>query len=194
MGAMQRRVFILGAVAAAWLRATRTDYENAVRKFDGIQQYRFKAGSRVPISLAELNAYVQTELPEYVPAGVRNPRIELGANNTATGYAQIDFVKLRSAQGKPPGWLLRKLLQGERDVSVTCEVRSANGVVTVYPTEVEIEGVPISGAALDFLIHNYLLPNYPNAKIAQPIRLKYGMDRFEVYDSRVDIVLKNRLR
>ncbi len=191
---MQRRIFILAAVSTALLSGTRSEYDSAVRKFDGIQQYRYKAGSRVPLSIGELNAYVQTELPEYVPTGVRNLRIELGAGNTATGSALIDFLKLRNAQGKPPNWILKKLLQGERDVSVTCEVRSANGVATVYPTEVEIEGIPISGAALDFLIYNYLLPNYPTAKIARPIQLKYGMDRFEVYDGRVDIVLKNRLR
>jgi hypothetical protein len=103
-------------------------------------------------------------------------------------------VKLRNAQGKPPGWLLKKLLQGEHEVSVTCEVRSANGTATVHPTEVEIEGIPISGAALDFLIQNYLLPNYPKAKIGRPIQLQYGVDRFEVYDGRVDVVLKSRLR
>jgi len=191
---MPRRVFIFVLASAVLASGTRSDYDSAVSKFEGIQRYRFKPGTRVPLTIEELNAYVQTELPEYVPVGIRNLRLEFGAGNTATGYALIDFLKLRNAQGKPPNWIMKKLLSGERDVSVTCEVRSANGVATVYPTKVEIEGIPISGSALDFIIDNYLVPNYPTVKIAQPIQLKYGMDRFEVTDRRVDIVLKNRLR
>jgi hypothetical protein len=107
--------------------------------------------------------------------------VKLDGNDTATGSALIDFVKLRSAQGKPPNWLLRTLLQGEHEVEVTTRVRSGNGSATVDVERVEIEGVPISGAALDFIIENYLLPNYPEAKVGRPFTLAKGVDRIEVH-------------
>jgi hypothetical protein len=139
-----------------------------------------RPGSRIAISSQELNAYVAAELPKVAPPGVRRPQVFLHGNNVATGKAMIDFVKLRSAQGKPPGWLLRKLLEGEHEVAVTTRLRSSGGTATVDLEQVEIAGVPISGSALDFLIRNYLQPNYPTAKIGQPFALGYGLDRIEV--------------
>jgi hypothetical protein len=185
---MRRTTLLLLLVTA--LTASRTDYLSAKRKFDAIENHKYKPGSRVPVLLPELNAYVQTELPKVAPPGVSSPRVELHGNNTATGHALIDFVKLRHSQGKPPNWFLRKLLEGEHEVSVTARVQSAAGKATVYPEAVEISGIPISGGALDFLIRHYLIPNYPKAKIGRPIDLNYGMDRLEVKPDRVDIVMK----
>jgi hypothetical protein len=177
-------------IAAGAMPASRTDYLNVKRKFASIEKSQVKAGSRVAISSQELNAYVQTELPRVAPAGIRQPSVELHGNNTATGRAMIDFVKLRSAQGKPPGFILRNLLQGEHDVAVTTKVRSSNGTATVDIQRVEIEGIPISGGALDFLIQNYLIPNYPDAKVGKPIDLKYRMERLEVQPGVAYVVMK----
>ncbi|MBC7928931.1 MAG: hypothetical protein H7039_25080 [Bryobacteraceae bacterium] len=160
--------------------ASRTDYANVKRKFDQIEKQQVKPGSRISISSAELNSYVQTELPKVAPPGIRQPLVVLNGHNTATGTALIDFVKLRSAQGKAPNWILRNLFQGEHELSVTARVSSGAGKATVDIEKVELGGIPISGGALDFLIRNYLVPNYPDAKIGQPFALKYRMDRLEV--------------
>src|SRR5579863_10705707 len=87
----------------------RSDYASCQRKFDLIENDRLRAGSRLTLSQRELNAYVEQELPKVAPHGVREPKLQLGAG-TATGSAMVDFVKLQSAQGKPPGWLMRQLL------------------------------------------------------------------------------------
>jgi len=177
-------------VLAGSLAATRTEYLSAKKKFETIERQQVPAGQRIPISAAELNAYVQAELPKVAPPGIRDPRIRLDGDNAATGRARIDFVKLRSAQGKPPGLLLRTLLSGEHEVAVTTRVRSGNGMATVDIERVEVEGIPISGAALDFLIRNYLIPNYPEAKIGKPFALKYRMDRLEVKPGVAYVVMK----
>ena len=70
---------------------------------------------------------LQTELPMVAPTGIRDPQVELLGDNIATGRALIDFVKLRSAQGKATSWMMRKLLEGEREVAVTTRVRRAEG-------------------------------------------------------------------
>jgi hypothetical protein len=169
-------VLLLATIAVA----SRTDYLNIKRKFDTIEQKKVRPGSRISISEVELNAYVAAELPKVAPPGVRRPEVVLRGDNIATGKALIDFVKLRSAQGKPPGWLIRKLLEGEHEVAVTTRVRSGGGTATVDLEEVEIGGIPISGSALDFVIRNYLRPNYPTAKIGEPFALGYGLERIEV--------------
>src|SRR5437868_4420540 len=97
-------------LASALPASVTSDYASIQRKFKQIQTEKLKPGTRIPLTAAELNAYVQKELPEVAPAGVRSPTVVLNGNNSATGTALIDFVKLRSAQGKPPGLLLRTLL------------------------------------------------------------------------------------
>ena len=171
---------ILVLLAAGSLAGTRTDYVNIKRKFREIETRQAKPGSRIPISSQEINAYVETELPLVAPKGVRKPHVHLAGNNTATGSALVDFIQLRSAQGKPTSWLLRKLLEGEKEVKVTTRVTSGNGTATVDVERVEVGGLPIQGAALDFLINNYLVPNYPDAKIGRPFKLHQRVDRIEV--------------
>jgi hypothetical protein len=75
---------------------------------------------------------------------------------------------------------MRKLLEGEREVVVTTRISSGAGKATVNLQRVEISGVPIEGAALDFILTNYLIPNYPEAKIGRPFALHKRVDRIEV--------------
>ncbi|HYP09148.1 MAG TPA: hypothetical protein VER03_23175 [Bryobacteraceae bacterium] len=181
----------LAVFAAAGLGAvSRTDYLNAKKKFQAIDKHAVKPGSRVAITASELNAYVQAELPTVAPKGVRSPQVELEGDNTATGRAMIDFVKLRSAGGKQPGWLFRKLFSGEKEVAVTTRITSGGGRATVDLKKVEVAGIPIEGAALDFLVKNYLLPNYPNAKIGRPFALHKRVDRIEVTPAAAYVVTR----
>lgn len=191
---MRRLLAAFTVVPVALLVASRSEYLSVKSKFDSIEHYRLKPGARVPIGANELNAYVETELPKHAPPGVRAPRVELHGDNTATGYAKINFLTLRKSQGVQPNWFMRKLLDGERDVAVTSQVESGGGKAIVHLRRVEIGGIPIEGSALDFLIEHYLIPNYPSAKIGRPIELGYGMDRFEVKPGRVEIVMSSNLR
>jgi hypothetical protein len=187
---MRRLALALALLAAGSLPATRTDYLNVKKKFREIEQKQAKPGSRIPITSQEINAYVENELPLVAPKGIRKPHVDLDGNNTATGSALIDFVKLRSAQGKPTNWLMRKLLEGEREVKVTTRVTSGNGTATVNVQRVEIGGLPIQGAALDFLIKNYLIPNYPQAKIGRPFKLHQQVDSIQVDPGVAYVTLK----
>jgi len=185
-----RRFWLLALLTGPFLvYSARSDYASCQRKFDLIENDKLKAGAKVTLSPSELNAYVEQELPKVVPQGVREPKLQLGVG-TATGSAMIDFVKLQSAQGKPPGWLMRQLLQGERPVAVTARIESAAGRATVNVQKVEISSVTIEGRMLDYLIHNYLLPYYPDAKVGEPFELSHNIDRLEVQPTRVDVILK----
>ena len=185
-----RRFWLLAVLAAPLIvYSTRSDYASCQRKFNLIENDRLRAGSKVTLSPSELNAYVEQELPKVVPQGVREPKLQLGVG-TATGSAMVDFLKLQSAQGKPPGWLMRQLLQGERPVAVTTRIESAGGRATVNVQSVEISGMTIEGRMLDYLIHNYLLPYYPDAKVGEPFELSHNIDRLDVQPTRVDVILK----
>jgi hypothetical protein len=142
----------------------------------------------VDLTPQELNAFVRQEAAAVAPGGVRNPRLDLGSG-TATGSALIDFGKLRQAEGKPAGWLMSYLLDGERPVTVTARIRSSAGMATVDVERVEVSGITIEGRMLDFLIHNYLMQAYPNAKVGQPFPLGHHIERLDVQPSTVGVII-----
>lgn len=181
---------LIAAVVTSLALASRADYASFQRKVQQIEKKQVKSGGKISFTTPELNAYLQQELGRVAPQGVRKPAARLIGNNTASGTALIDFVKLRSAQGKPPNWLVRQLLNGEHEVTVTARLASGGGKMTVNVQSVDIAGVPISGGVLDFLIQNYLLPNYPDAKVGKPFELKYGMDRIEVQPGVAHVVMR----
>jgi hypothetical protein len=171
------------------LGASTADYRSVKQKFSLLEKGAAKPGSSITITPKELNAYVKQDVPEVAPDGFRNPEVWLG-NGRASGKALIDFLKVRKATGSAePNWLLRKLLEGEREVSVTTRVDSSGGMATVNIEEVEISGVPISGAALDYLVENYLIPRYPEAKIGRPFEIGHGIDRFDIRPEGVRVIM-----
>jgi hypothetical protein len=167
------------------LSATTADYQSAQRKIDGIESDRLRPGARVELTPRELNAYAEHN----VPAGVSNPQIQVTEPGTATGSALVDFGKLQRSLGYQPGWLLSKLLDGERPVSVTARIHSSGGQATVDVQSVQVSGLKIDGATLDFLIRNVLLPVYPGAVVGRPFDLGHRIQSLEVKPGAVGVLI-----
>ena len=79
-----------------------------------------KPGAVYTFTVAELNAWARAKAPTVVPQGLRELRLELG-NNSATGTALVDFIKLRKGAGEetnppPSGYQPKKFKQ--------CQARS----------------------------------------------------------------------
>ena len=182
---MLRLWWAIPLLGLAMLGAAPNDYLSAKQKFDSIESGRLRAGSRVELSVRELDAYAEREVPE----GLRNPRLQLVAPGMATGIAMVDFGKLRRAHGYQTGWLMSKLLDGDRPVSVTARIRSAGGKATVDLQRVEISGVAIDGRTLDFLIENVLLPLYPDAVLGRPFELGHRIEKLDVGHAAVAVLI-----
>jgi len=179
-----RYIWVIPLLALA--TATGFDSYTSVRqKLDSIDSDRLRPGSHVRLTPPELEAYAVHEAPD----GVRNPRVELPEPGLVKASAVVDFGRVRRAQGHPPGWLLGKLLDGERPVSVTARIRSSGGSATVDVQRVEISGVVIDGSTLDFLIQNILLPVYPTATVGRPFELGHRVERLDVQRGAVDVVI-----
>jgi len=173
------RALIVMAVFSAVAGGADQNYQSAKYKIDLIEEDRAAPGSRIWLSLAELNAYARIEAAKVVPQGLRDPRLELG-QDSATGSALVDFLKVRELGGPPPSRLIAWFLAGERPVWVTATIESGRGRATVTVRQVTVSGMTAGGAVLDFLIANFFLPFYPQAKIGQPFDLNHGVNRLEV--------------
>jgi len=105
------------------------------------------------LSVRELDAYAERRSGR----GAK-PAPPVDGSGRGDGTATMDFGKLRRAHGYQTGWLMSKLLDGDRPVSVTARIRSAGGRATVDLQRVEISGVAIDGRTLDFLIETSCCP------------------------------------
>jgi hypothetical protein len=163
--------------------------QSVTRKLEIIQSGKAKPGSVFVMTAAELNAWVRVKAPIVVPEGLREPRLELG-NGSATGYAVVDFLKLRHAAGIETNWLIAKLIQGEKRVMATASIQSGEGRATVHLVRVEIGGLAVSGSTLDFLIDTFFRPLYPDAKIDEPFELSDRVDRIVVTPADARVYVK----
>jgi hypothetical protein len=182
---MRSALLLLCAVP---LLATEPLYVSTQKKFDQIADGKLKPGTVVVLTQAELNGWARVKVTESIPQGLREPVIELGAGE-ATGSALVDFLKMRSGQGQETGWLMSKLIEGERPLKIWIRMRSGGGRATVNLTRVDLSNATLSGRTLDFLIDNFFKPKYPDAKIDEPFDLGYSIERIEIQPSGVRIVI-----
>lgn len=181
----------LAALAILALSANAADplAERADHKLDLIQQNKIPRGATVNFSKAEINAWARFKVPQIVPEGMRDPRVELG-EQTATGYTLADFLKMRQAKGQATNWFMTRLLEGERPLIVSVRLESGAGRCIVHLTRVQISGASANSTVLDFLIKTFFLPLYPDAKIDEPFDLDYGIDRIEIHPSGAAVIMK----
>ncbi|MEZ5356369.1 MAG: hypothetical protein R2762_27355 [Bryobacteraceae bacterium] len=158
---------------------TAGDAASARRKVQAIEAERLGPGARVTFSNAEINAYAAEQVRTAVGDAIRNTKIDFSSGR-ATGSALVDFLRLQSDRGEPPGMMLRWLLRGEKPISVTVRFQSAHGEGQVDVEQVAVSGVPISGRALDLLIDYYLRPRYPEIAIGEPFELRHRVDRIDL--------------
>jgi hypothetical protein len=180
---------IMVLASAAALSAADPQAMNVSRKLDLIESGKAKPGAVFRFTTVELNAWVRVKAAGIVHDGFREPQLQLG-NGTASASARIDFVKVRHASGVETNWLIAKLIQGEKLVTARAAIQSANGRATVHILRVEIGGLAVTGAPLDFLVQNFLLPFYPDAKIDQPFDLAGSVDRIVVTPAEARVYIR----
>jgi hypothetical protein len=183
------RILIVLLSASALAVAADPLATSVTRRLDLIDSGKAKPGSVYRFTPAELNAWVRVKAPSIVQDGFRRPHLELGAG-VATATALIDFLKVRHSGGIETNWLVAKLIQGEKLVTAKATIQSAHGQATVHLLRVEIGGLAVTGAPLDFLVQNFFLPFYPNAKIDEPFPLAGNVDRIEVTPAAALVYMK----
>ena len=186
---MGARILILVLAASALLRAADPVAISVSRKLDLIQSGKAAPGSVFRFTQAELNAWVRVKAPTIIHDGFRQPHLVLG-NGEASASALIDFLKVRHANGVETSWLVAKLIQGEKLVTARASIQSSHGQATVHLLRVEIGGLAVTGAPLDFLVQNFFLPFYPDAKIDEPFDLAGNVDRIEVTPAEARVYIR----
>ncbi len=183
-----RSIAVLAAAACA-LYAADPLYESAQRKLDALDARTVPRGGSVRFTPAEINGWARVKVPQIVPEGMRDEKVELG-NGTATGYALADFLKMRQAKGEATNWLFARLIEGERPLTISVRLESGGGRCIVHLTRVEISRAVANATVLDFLIKTFFMPLYPDAKINEPFDLDDDIDRIDIRPTGVVVTVK----
>jgi hypothetical protein len=184
------RLLTLTMLCAPVLIAGDQYFQSAETKLDAIENGTAKRGSVIFFSIQEINSWARYKVPEIVPQGIRNQKVTL-ASDSGTAYALMDFLKMRHAEGKASGWLMERLIEGERPVTIAIHVQSGGGQCLVDLTRVEISGVVATGTVLDFLVKTFFMPLYPTAHIGEKFEIGYNIDRIELRPTGVRVSFKN---
>ena len=158
-------------------------------KLDAIEKNQVASGEVIRFPRQELLEYAREELARKKVSGVRNPNFILAANRVA-GSAIVDFHRLQeSVEGRPPGMLSRLLLSGERHVEAELRLSSERGWCRIDLLSVKVDGWEIEGRALDWLIQNYVLRRYPNAKINTWFELESNIRQVALTPSELTVLI-----
>ena len=95
-----------------------------------------------------------------MPTGVENVKSS-GKPGMVTAVTRVDFDKITA--GKSSMNPLMMLFSGQHDVTVTADAQGSQGRATVNVQTVEIDGVTVPRAALEFFVSRYLQPKYGNS-------------------------------
>lgn len=173
---------LVTAVLTTQAAAPTLNKTSADRKAAAIQKNHWPADGAIAFSVPELIALGMEQANLTLPGVVSKPELQL-EKGAATATALINFDKLeqmRGQNGSAPDWFVSKMLNGQRTVSVTVDLTSGGGKMTVHPTRVAIAGVEVSGSALDMLIKSFVTPHYPDTVIDKPFVLPNHISRIDV--------------
>jgi hypothetical protein len=164
-------------------------YRSARAKQLSITDGTLKPGATVVFSEAEVNRWAEIHVPQWVPQGLTQHKVKILAG-AATGTAQVDFLAMQHARGVRMNSLFERLIRGERPLALAIRLESAGGFATVHLTRLEISGVAATGAVLDFLVDNFFLTLFPEAKINRPFALDYDIEKVALLPGRVAVTRK----
>jgi hypothetical protein len=179
-------MLIFALLALLWF----DDFTSIQRKMDDIVKDHTKPGERIYMSLKEFDAYLQAQVQVIAPKAVRNAKVNL-VEGGGSASAMIDFLELNKERHGPSNFLMDKILEGPRLVKVAVRIQTKAGKVRVDVDRVEVGGVAMEGAALDFLIQRYVIPQFPAAKVDQWFNLEHHMDHFEIHPAGATVVIGN---
>ena len=183
-----RPLFLLLLAAVTPLFAANPVLDRVDLKLNLIDSGRARRGSVIVFTPAEMNTWARSRVPQMYQ-GIREPSIQLGMG-TATGSATIDFLKMRQGEGVATNPLIAKLIEGERPLKVSVQLESARGRATAKLTRLEISGIAVTGAPLDFLVNQFFLKLFPDAKVNQPFDLRDNIDSIRIRPDGVRVTMK----
>ena len=116
---------------------------------------RNRTAAQTPITETEVNSYLQYELSDRMPAGIKDPWVSILDNGRLSGKATVDLGRV--AQSRKSGGMLDPFsyLTGTVPVLVNGVLRTKSGTATFALESASVSGVPIPAWMLQEIVSYY---------------------------------------
>jgi hypothetical protein len=181
------------AVVSAAEPVSRRDAARLQAKLDRINQHKSihrGAAARTPITESEVNAYLQYELGDRIPAGVKDPWVSFLEGNKVAGRATVDLARVGQSR-KSTGMLDPfAYLTGSLPVAVNGALQTKNGVGSFVIESAAISGVPVPVWMVQEIVTHYSKsPAMPTGvTIDKPFVLPSGIREIQLAKGQATIV------
>jgi hypothetical protein len=154
---------------------TQSPASSVQAKFQHIQQNaKLAHPDQNPTVLTEneVNAYLASG-SAHLPEGVKSVRFH-GKPGVIESFTRVDFDQITASRRSSNPML--RLFTGRHDVHVVARAKGAGGMGEAHVESVEIDGVPVPRAALQFFVQRYITPKYPRVGLDTTFNLPYKID------------------
>jgi len=201
-----RRVALLAAVLTAGVclavgvvagspeaGLTRQSADALARKLALVEQHGVsrRGGGRVtPVSEQEVNSYLRFRAGAQIPAGVRDPSVDILPDGTVSGRALVDLDAVRRARRDASGLSPLQLLRGQLEVTASGRLHTASGRGQFELHAAEVSGIPVPASVLQQVVTYYSrTPDTPGGvSISDPFALPARIREIRVEPDRAVIV------
>jgi len=155
---------LLASFGAATLSAgvdavSRRDAARLQAKIDKINKNvagrRPAAPLRTAVTETELNSYLQYELGDKMPNGVKNPWVTILGDSRVSGRATVDLAQVAKAHKSTGMMDPYNYLTGSVPITADGILKSRNGVATFALQSASISGVPVPVWMLQEIVSSY---------------------------------------
>jgi hypothetical protein len=177
------------APASATQKIPRSPAESAAQKFSSIEQNaKMERPNPEPTVLTqrEVNAYLSSGGVK-LPQGVQSAEFK-GRPGEVEALLRVDFDAITASRTSFNPLLV--LFSGIHDVLVLARAQGSAGLATVQVESVQIDGVQVPRAALQFFMDRYITPAHPGVKLDSQFKMPLKIDRATVEEGQISITQK----
>jgi len=137
---------------------------------------------RTPVTEAELNSYLQYELGDKLPTGVKNPSVSILGENRVSGRAIVDLAQVSKAHKSTGMMDPYNYLTGSVPITADGVLKARDGMATFVLESASISGVPVPVWMLQEIVSSYSKsPESPQGiSIDKPFPLPSGIREIQL--------------
>lgn len=182
------------AVSAGVDPVSRRDAARLQAKIDKINKNvagrRPAAPLRTAVTEVEVNSYLQYELGDKMPTGVKNPWVTILGENRVSGRATVDLAQVAKAHKSTGMMDPYNYLTGSVPIAADGTLKARNGVATFSLESASISGVPVPVWMLQEIVSSYSKsPESPQGiAIDKPFPLPAGIREIQLAPQQAIII------
>jgi hypothetical protein len=182
-GAFMLKIFEGSITSAGAGEVSQSAADELQKKIDDIRNTEDAGdqGKEIEVSENELESYVLYELRSEIPTQLDSIDVQLTPGAVAAD-TQLTFGAMNT--GNP---VIDTLVTGTHNLFIKGRLAGAEGRGKFDLEEIRVDGIPVPKILIESLFKKYVKPKYPDADLAEPFDLPWGIERLTIEQGKAKI-------